>query len=124
MQKGFQQAQQLLQLKLGLLRLDLLLYGLASSKLTAAGEKLGLLTVHEVFADRTYQADGTLTTRTMPNALITDESKAITQIIEMVKEGTVTSVQQTKVALQAHSICVHVDGAHAVQFAKHARQEL
>lgn len=123
MQKGFQQAQLLLQLKLGLLRLDLLLYGLASSKLTAAGEKLGLLTVHEVFADRTYQADGTLTTRTMPNALITDESKAITQIIEMVKEGTVTSVQQTKVALQAHSICVHGDGAHAVQFAKHARQE-
>ncbi|BAK17977.1 uncharacterized protein, homologs of lactam utilization protein B [Solibacillus silvestris StLB046] len=51
-----------------LLRLDLLLYGLASSKLTAAGEKLGLLTVHEVFADRTYQADGTLTTRTMLNA--------------------------------------------------------
>lgn len=100
-----------------LLRLDLLLYGLASSKLTAAGEKLGFLTVHEVFADRTYQADGTLTTRTMPNALITDESKAITQIIEMVKEGTVTSVQQTKVALQAHSICVHGDGAHAVQFA-------
>ncbi|WP_081483463.1 LamB/YcsF family protein [Solibacillus silvestris] len=41
----------------------------------------------------------------------------------MVKEGTVTSVQQTKVALQAHSICVHGDGAHAVQFAKHARQE-
>lgn len=55
---------------------------------------------------------------------ITDESKAITQIIEMVKEGTVTSVQRTKVALQAHSICVHGDGAHAVQFAKHARQEL
>lgn len=123
MQKGFQQAQLLLQLKIGLLRLDLLLYGLASSKLTATGEKLGLLTVHEVFADRTYQADSTLTTRTMPNALITDESKAITQIIEMVKEGTVTSVQQTKVALQAHSICVHGDGAHAVQFAKHARQE-
>ena len=123
MQKGFQQAQLLLQLKIGLLRLDLLLYGLASSKLTAACEKLGLLTVHEVFADRTYQADGSLTPRTMPNALITDESKAITQIIEMVKEGTVTSVQQTKVALQAHSICVHGDGAHAVQFAKHARQE-
>lgn len=103
---------------------ELLLYGLASSQLTAAGEKYGLHTVHEVFADRTYQADGTLTSRTMPNALITDEAKAIAQIIEMVKEGTVTSVQQTKVALQAHSICVHGDGEHAVQFAKRARQEL
>lgn len=103
---------------------DLLLYGLASSQLTAAGEKYGLQTVHEVFADRTYQADGTLTSRTLPNALITDEAKAIVQIIEMVKEGTVTSVQLTKVALQAHSICVHGDGEHAVQFAKRARQEL
>ncbi|MCM3723268.1 LamB/YcsF family protein [Solibacillus isronensis] len=103
---------------------ELLLYGLASSQLTAAGEKYGLHTVHEVFADRTYQADGTLTSRTMPNALITDEAKAIAQIIEMVKEGTVTSVQQTKVALQAHSICVHGDEEHAVQFAKRARQEL
>ncbi|MGE7983315.1 5-oxoprolinase subunit PxpA [Solibacillus sp. NPDC093137] len=103
---------------------ELLLYGLASSQLTAAGEKYGLHTVHEVFADRTYQADGTLTSRAMPNALITDEAKAIAQIIEMVKEGTVTSVQQTKVALQAHSICVHGDGEHAVQFAKRARQEL
>ena len=103
---------------------DLLLYGLASSQLTAAGEKRGLQTVHEVFADRTYQADGTLTSRSMTNALITDEAKAIAQITEMVKEGTVTSVQQTKVALQAHSICVHGDGEHAVQFAKRARQEL
>ncbi|MEK5183763.1 LamB/YcsF family protein [Solibacillus sp. FSL W7-1324] len=103
---------------------ELLLYGLASSQLTAAGEKYGLQTIHEVFADRTYQADGTLTSRSMKNALITDEAKAIAQIIEMVKEGTVTSVHHTKVALQAHSICVHGDGEHAVQFAKRARLEL
>jgi len=103
---------------------ELLLYGLASSQLTAAGEKYGLQTIHEVFADRTYQADGTLTSRSMTNALITDEAKAIAQIIEMVKEGTVTSVHHTKVALQAHSICVHGDGEHAVQFAKRARLEL
>lgn len=77
MQKGFQQAQLLLQLKIGLLRLDLLLYGLASSKLTAAGEKLGLLTVHEVFADRTYQADGTLTSRTMLNATLLMNQKRL-----------------------------------------------
>ncbi|WP_339174943.1 5-oxoprolinase subunit PxpA [Solibacillus sp. FSL R5-0691] len=103
---------------------ELLLYGLASSQLTAAGEKYGLQTIHEVFADRTYQADGTLTSRSMTNSLITDETKAISQIIEMVKEGTVTSVHHTKVALQAHSICVHGDGEHAVQFAKRARLEL
>ncbi|MGN7477012.1 LamB/YcsF family protein [Solibacillus silvestris] len=103
---------------------QLILYGLASSRLTAAGEELGLKTVHEVFADRTYEQNGILTPRNRSNALITDETQAIAQIIEMVKEGTVTSVQQTKVALQAHSICLHGDGMHAVRFAKLARTEL
>ena len=49
---------------------ELMLYGLAGSALTKAGEKLGLRTAHEVFADRTYQADGTLTPRRQPDALI------------------------------------------------------
>lgn len=103
---------------------NLILFGLASSELTAAGEAIGLQTVHEVFADRTYQSDGTLTSRKQDNAIITDESIAIKQIIKMVKEGTVTSVQGTNVALKAESICIHGDGAHAVEFAKRARIEL
>ena len=102
----------------------LILFGLASSELTAAGEAIGLQTIHEVFADRTYQADGTLTSRKQDNALITDEAVAITQVVKMVKEGIVTSVQGTDVALKAESICIHGDGAHAVQFAKRARYEL
>lgn len=103
---------------------QLILFGLAGSELTAAGEAIGLTTVHEVFADRTYQMDGTLTSRKQPNALITDEEVAIAQVVKMVKEGTVTSVQQTEVALKAESICIHGDGAHAVQFAKRARTSL
>ena len=103
---------------------NLLLFGLASSELTAAGEAIGLQTIHEVFADRTYQADGTLTSRKQENALITDEAVAITQVVKMVKEGIVTSIQGTDVALKAESICLHGDGAHAVAFAKRARFEL
>jgi 5-oxoprolinase (ATP-hydrolysing) subunit A len=103
---------------------NLLLFGLASSELTAAGEAIGLQTIHEVFADRTYQADGTLTSRKQDNALITDEAVAITQVVKMVKEGTVTSLQGTEVALKAETICIHGDGAHAVAFAKRARFEL
>ena len=102
----------------------LILFGLASSELTAAGEAIGLQTVHEVFADRTYQEDGTLTSRKQDNALITDEAIAIQQIVKMVKEGSVTSVQGVEVALRADSICIHGDGAHAVEFAKRARTEL
>ena len=89
---------------------QLILFGLASSELTAAGEAIGLQTVHEVFADRTYQADGTLTPRKLENALITDETVAIAQIVKMVKQGTVTSIQGTEVALKAESICIHVMG--------------
>ena len=103
---------------------NLILFGLASSELTAAGEAIGLQTVHEVFADRTYQADGTLTSRKQDNALITDETVAIAQVVKMVKDGSVTSVQGTEVALKAESICIHGDGAHAVEFAKRARTEL
>lgn len=103
---------------------NLLLFGLASSELTAAGEAIGLQTIHEVFADRTYQADGTLTSRKQANALITDEAVAISKIVKMVKQGLVTSVQGTDVALKAESICLHGDGAHAVAFAKRARFEL
>lgn len=103
---------------------NLILFGLASSELTKAGEKLGLITVHEVFADRTYQQNGTLTPRSQNNALITNENAAIDQIVKMVKYGNVSSVQGTEVTLKADSICIHGDGAHAVKFAKFARQAL
>lgn len=103
---------------------DLILFGLASSELTKAGEKLGLKTAHEVFADRTYQADGSLTSRKEPNALITNQDEAIKQVIRMVKEGKVTSCQGSDVLLQADTICIHGDGEHAVHFAQYIKSQL
>ncbi|MEC1180441.1 LamB/YcsF family protein [Metasolibacillus meyeri] len=101
-----------------------ILFGLASSALTEAGEKIGLQVAHEVFADRTYQADGSLTPRSQPNALITNSEQAIQQIIQMVKKGKVLSQQGTEVALRADTICLHGDGEHALQFAQLAKQKL
>ncbi|RZK47468.1 MAG: 5-oxoprolinase subunit PxpA, partial [Hymenobacter sp.] len=66
---------------------ELMLYGLAGSELTKAGEKIGLRTAHEVFADRTYQPNGTLTPRRQPDALITSSEVAITQVLGMVQGG-------------------------------------
>ena len=103
---------------------DLILFGLASSELTKAGEKIGLRTAHEVFADRTYQADGTLTSRKLPNALITNHDQAVKQVIRMVKEGKVTSCQGTDVSLRAETDCIHGDGEHAIDFAKYRKNEL
>ena len=96
----------------------LLLYGLAGSELTKAGEKLGLRTAHEVFADRTYQANGTLTPRRQPDALITEADAALAQVLRLVQHGVVRSQQGTDVAIRADTVCLHGDGAHALDFAQ------
>ncbi|QIL75309.1 LamB/YcsF family protein [Hymenobacter sp. HDW8] len=103
---------------------EMVLYGLAGSELTKAGTKLGLQVAHEVFADRTYQPDGTLTSRRLPNALLTTPEEAAQQVVRMVKEGTVRAQQGLDVAIQADTICIHGDGAHALEFARHIRQAL
>ena len=103
---------------------ELTLYGLANSELTKAGEKLGLRTAHEVFADRTYQADGTLTPRRQPDALISDASTAVAQVLRLVQTGRVRSQQGPDVALRADTVCLHGDGAHALDFAQQLQQAL
>jgi len=97
---------------------ELTLYGLAGSELTKAGEKIGLRTAHEVFADRTYQANGTLTPRRQPDAMITDADAAIAQVLRMVQGGRVRTQQGTDVAIRADTVCLHGDGAHALEFAQ------
>ena len=95
-----------------------LLYGLSGSYLVKEGKHLGLKTVNEVFGDRTYKDDGSLTSRAKPGALIEDTDAAIAQVLQMVKEGTVTSISGKKVPIIAETICIHGDGEHAVEFAK------
>jgi UPF0271 protein len=97
---------------------NLIFYGLSGSLLITEAETLGLKTASEAFADRTYQADGTLTPRTAPNALIHDSKEAITQVLEMIFDQTVTAAGGEKVALKAETICIHGDGANALEFAR------
>ncbi|MDJ0331356.1 5-oxoprolinase subunit PxpA [Planococcus sp. S3-L1] len=96
---------------------ELVLFGLSGSEIIKAGEKIGLRTANEVFSDRTYQIDGSLTPRTESNALITDPQIAINQVVRMVKENKVATVEQTDVALEAETICIHGDGINALAFA-------
>lgn len=103
---------------------ELVLYGLAGSELTRAGEKIGLITAHEVFADRTYQQDGTLTPRSQPNAIISDQQQSLQQVIRMVSDGRVLTQQGVNIPIQADSICIHGDGAHALKFAQSIREAL
>ncbi|QRG70093.1 LamB/YcsF family protein [Brevibacillus choshinensis] len=96
----------------------LVLFGLSGSELVRAGEKIGLRTAHEVFADRTYQEDGTLTPRRQPDAMITEQEQSMHQVVRMVKEGKVRSRQGVDVSIKADTICIHGDGAHALEFAR------
>lgn len=96
---------------------SLVLYGLSGSELLAAGREAGLVTASEVFADRTYQRDGSLTPRRQPGAVITDMEQSIRQVIRMVKEGNVMSLDGAEVPLKADTVCIHGDGAGAAAFA-------
>ncbi|WP_436669348.1 LamB/YcsF family protein [Paenibacillus kandeliae] len=103
---------------------DLILYGLSGSLLIQAGHEAGLQVASEVFADRTYQADGTLTPRQHPDALIDDTNVAVDQIIHMLTTGTVRAVDGSYVPIQADTVCIHGDGAHAVSFARALNKRL
>jgi UPF0271 protein len=105
---------------------ELLLFGLSGSQSILEANKIGLKTKSEVFADRTYQGDGSLTPRTEPDALIHSVETAVAQVKQMINDGTVTSTRGNKVPILAETICIHGDGQHAVEFAKaihHALKE-
>lgn len=102
----------------------LVLYGLSGSKLIEAATATGLKTFSEVFADRTYQDDGHLTPRTEPNALIEDQQQSLEQVLQMVMQRTVTSVNEKEVPIVADTVCVHGDGEHALQFAREIKAVL
>ncbi len=102
----------------------LVLFGLAGSALTAAGDKHGLVTAQEAFADRTYQPDGSLTPRSRPDALIADEAVAVAQVLRMVREGRVRAVDGSDVPIRADTVCLHGDGPHPVAFACRLREAL
>lgn len=102
----------------------LILYGLAGSELIQAGKKLGLSTASEIFADRTYQQDGSLTPRSDSNAFIEKDADAINQVIQMIQHNTVTTEQNTTLPIQADTICLHGDGKYALHFAKKIKQAL
>jgi UPF0271 protein len=95
----------------------LILYGGSQSELITEAENVGLRAASEVFADRTYQSDGSLTPRNQPHALIGDIQAAIDQAIQMVEKETVTPLHGNEISIKAETICLHGDGEHALEFA-------
>ena len=103
---------------------DIIVMALSGSYLLKRAEEKGLRTAHEVFADRGYNADGTLFNRKLPGAFVTDKDEAISRIKSMVLNGRVKAVDGSEFELRADSICVHGDNPQAVEFVKNIRQGL
>ncbi|TFE01750.1 5-oxoprolinase subunit PxpA [Jeotgalibacillus salarius] len=103
---------------------ELILFGLSGGELIRAGKHVGLQTASEVFADRTYQPDGTLTPRSQANALIEDDELAVSQVVRMVKDGIVRDVDGKDIGIEADTVCIHGDGKHALAFAEKINRRL
>lgn len=96
---------------------SLTLFALANSEMITAGSEIGLQTASEVFADRTYRNDGTLTPRTEDGAVIHNDEQAISQVLMMVNEQKVISTDGVEIPIAADTICLHGDNEKALQFA-------
>jgi len=96
----------------------IILYALSGSKMITAAEEAGITTAAEVFADRSYQDDGSLIPRNQHNAVLNSEVDVKEQLLLMVKHGIVRTVNGKNVPLLAATVCLHGDGEHALSFAK------
>jgi 5-oxoprolinase (ATP-hydrolysing) subunit A len=98
------------------------LYALSGSCMITAAEKIGTPVIGEVFADRSYQDDGTLTPRGQPGAMIEEESRAVQQALGMIERQAVTSLSGKTVNVAPGTLCLHGDQPGAVAFARALRR--
>lgn len=103
---------------------DLILFGLAQSKSIQAAKKYGLRVAEEVFADRTYQPDGTLTPRTSPQAMIHDVEQAVHQVLQIVVKKQVKAINGEVIPLHGDTVCIHGDHPQASTFVKKLHRTL
>lgn len=97
---------------------QLLFVGLSNSELIESCIRHNLTYKSEVFADRAYEDNGQLVSRKKEGALIKDTEKAVAQVIKMVKESKVKTINGNEISIEADTICVHGDGQHALDFVK------
>jgi UPF0271 protein len=78
--------------------------------------------VYEAFIDRCYHSDLTLVSRSQDNAVIKDSNIAWQQLEQMLKHGTVPSIEGQNTTIKADTFCVHGDEDNAINLLKHIRQ--
>ena len=94
------------------------------SQMEKAGKKLGMKIAAEIFADRNYEDDGNLVSRSKNNALIKDPEIAKGHVIKMVENQALNCYSGKQIPCEIDSVCVHGDGESAVNTAKKIRDGL
>jgi UPF0271 protein len=100
------------------------LVGLAGSALLDAGVAAGLQVASEAFADRAYQADGSLRSRRLDGAILATPAAAARQALGIVRHGRITAHDGRSVAVRADTICIHGDTPGAADYAAAVREAL
>jgi 5-oxoprolinase (ATP-hydrolysing) subunit A len=103
---------------------DLIVFALPDSELLHAARAEGLRGVAEAFADRAYEADGSLVSRRKSGSVIHDASAVVERAVKMAKDGTVTAIDGTILKHQSDTICVHSDTPGADDLAARLRAAL
>ncbi|MEM1046697.1 MAG: 5-oxoprolinase subunit PxpA [Pseudomonadota bacterium] len=103
---------------------DLIVVAMAATALEEAVLEADLTIAREIYADRTYNDDGTLTSRARPDALIHDAEYAADRVLRMLDDGAVISVNDVRVPVSAQTICLHGDNPAAVTMAETIRARL
>jgi UPF0271 protein len=83
-----------------------------------------LQTASEVFADRNYMPDGSLVSRSSPDAFVHDPAEAAGRVLRMLREGKVRAINGVDVPITVETICVHGDNPEAVDFVQKLRERL
>jgi len=97
---------------------------LAGSVMVEAAKKAGLGYVEEAFADRAYTPEGTLVSRKLPGAVISDAGEVADRVLLMVTENKIVAVDGTEIPIRAQTVCVHGDTPGAVDMIKKIRSRL
>ena len=97
---------------------ELIMLAPALSKLAKVSEIEGIPTALEVYADRTYEDDATLTPRDIKGSLITDPEKSISHIQNIIHKGSIISRSGLLLPTKIHSICLHSDTPNSVEISK------
>ncbi len=103
---------------------SLMVLAMAGNALETAADEVGLKAIREVYADRAYNDDGTLVSRSLPGAVLDDVRQAADRVLRMVETGTVESINGVAVSLAVDSVCVHGDHPQSIRMAEVVRSTL